>query len=309
MNQTIRPLDPSPWPPNAPVDLKSFVTNLALHRAGHDQATTTGQYRRTCVLTEHQPKKIEADPSPVLGFLDGVQRRRVVCRIEHRETTLVWLAAGAVLGRRLLNLEATLAAVTSVRDEETIRRAGADVPVVALPELAPWDLALATDAWIDQSRRGLELKAIEAAPAADNHVVVVDGALPPTTSRVDVVGVVKGALETEWLTDPTLLPTHAGWRSPALILPAVRSGELERLTAFVRLRDADGTRCWGFSLIRVEVPSERGIEALDAAAAMAVSQRQSLHSPDPRAEIQLAGMYRAEQVLKAQAPAVVKLLQ
>lgn len=309
MNQTTRPLDPTPWPPGAPVDLKSFVTNLSSHRASHDQAATAGQYRRTCVLTERQPSKIEADPSPVIGVLDGVQLRCVVCRIDHRETTLAWLAAGAVLGKELLNLEAMLAAVGSVLDESTLRQAGPDVPVVALPELAPWDVALATDSWIDQTRRALELQALQTAPVVDGHVVVVDGSLPVNTPRLDTVGVVKRALETEWLTDPGMLPTRAGWRSPALLLPAVRAEERERLTAFVRLRDADGTRSWGFSLVRVEVPSERGIAALDAAAAMAMSQRQSLHSPDPRAEIQLAGMYRAEQVLRAQAPAVVKLMR
>lgn len=301
------PALPTPWPPPVlPVDLRAFVRNLSARPA--DGRATTGQYRRMHELLETRPQRIEADPLPVSGFLDGIQQRCLAGRIEHRDITLAYVAAGAVLDATLLSVEERLAAVCSSLDETRVRAALTEVPVVALPELLPWSLALGTDEWIDQTRRVLEEEALANAPASPGHFVVVDGSLPPTTERTDTVGVVKRALDTEWVSDPALLPTEGGWRSPALRLPPVRVGERARLTAFVRLRDATGSHPWGFSLIRVETYEERGLEALDAAAALAISQRQPLAGPDPRSEIQLAGMFSTERVLKARSPIALEIL-
>ena len=302
------PVPPTPWPPPVcPVDLKSFVKNLAA-LPSHGGATA-GQYRPTHVLIETRPQRIATDPLPFVGFLDGIQTRCVAGRIQHRDVTLAYVAAGTVLDTTLLAVEERLAALCSVQDEPRVRAALTGVPVVALPELLPWNVALATDEWIDSTRRVLEKEALANAPVAPGHYVVVDGSLPPVTDRTDAVGVVKDALSTVWLADPGLLPTDAGWRSPALRIPAMKAGERPRLTAFVRLRDATGSHPWGFSLIRVETFEECGVEVLDAAAALAFSQRQPLGSGDPRAEIQLAGMYRTEQVLKARSPIALDILR
>lgn len=301
------PVLPTPWPPPIrPVDLKSFVRNLAALPA--QGGATAGQYRRTHTLIESRPHQIDADPLPISGFLDGIQARCLAGRVEHRDITLAYVAAGTVLDTTLLTVEERLAAVCSVEDEPRVRAALTGVPVVALPELFPWNAALATDEWIDSTRRELEAQVLADAPVVPGHFLVVDGALPPGSVRTDAVGVVKDALSTVWLADPDLLPAAGGMRSPALRLPAMKAGERPRLTAFVRLRDATSSHTFGFSLIRVETYEECGIEVLDAAAAMAVSQRQPLGSGDPRAEIQLSGMYRAEQVLKARSPIALEIL-
>lgn len=306
-NLTIRPPDPTPRSlPRRPVDLKSFVRNLASRPPS--AKPTAGQHRRVTALVESGPRRISAPPAPVVGFADGIQRRCLAGRIQQRDVTLVYVAAGVASGRTLLSVQERLAVLCSALDEEQVRTAGPDVPVVALPELFPWDLAVSVDGWLDGTRRALELDAVNTAPAEPGHVVVVDGSLPATSSRPDLVSVVKST-ETDWLPDPSLLPDRAGWRSPALRLPATRAGERDRLTAYVRLRTAGSEHAWSFSLIRVEVYEDTGgIDLLDAAAAMAMTQRQPLACDDPRAETHLLGIRRAEECLRARAPFAIDVL-
>lgn len=308
MNNAFEPLTPTPWPPTETIDLKSFMRNLSTHRPAGSPVATSGQWRRTVSVVETAPVEIKARPLPVIGFLDGIQARCVAGRIEHRDVTLAYVAAGCVLGSDLLNVSERLAAICSMQDLKTVEEANDNVPVVALPDLAPWSLALSTEEWIDQTRRMLETAALVGAPEQPGHYIVVDGSLCPASPRMDAVGVVKRALETDWLPDPGLMPTTAGWRSPALLLPAGKYGNRDRLTAFVRLRTASGDQRWGFSLVRVEVFAEAGLPVLDAVAALVVSQTQSLRSGDPHAEIQMAAMYRTEQVLKARRPFVIEYL-
>ena len=115
--------------------------------------------------------------------------------------------------------------------------------------------------------------------------------------------------EAELLLDPDDLPTKAGWRSPALLLPAERHGELDRVTCFMRLRDAGGNRPWNWSLIRVEVrhDADDPLELLDRTVAMAMTQVQPLGS-EPRASVHLAGFARCEEALRARTPVVIKHL-
>lgn len=307
ISQPHSPVEPSPWPPSRSLDLKAFVQSLSADRA--IGSPTPAEYRRTAILVETaMPRQIQAAALEPLGFLDGIQRRAVAGRIQHRDLTLAYVSAGTVRGTTLLDVQERLAVLCSVEDEHRVRSALPDVPVVAFPELLPWGVASATEAWIDDTRRNLEALALEHAPQAAGRFVVVDGSLRPDCRRTDAVSVVKGALRTEWLPDSSLLPTAGGWRSPALRLPASRAGERSRLTCFVRLRDADGCHPWGFSLIRVESFEDAGIEVLEAAAALAVAQRQPLGSGDPRAEIHLQGFRRAEEVLRARAPFAIQVL-
>lgn len=287
--------------------MKAFVQSLASDRAMG--SPTSAEYRRTAILVESAaPRPIQAEPLVPLGFLDGIQRRATAGRIQHRDLTIAYVGAGTVHNTTLLNVQERLAVLCSVEDERRVRSALADVPVVAFPELLPWGVASATEDWIDGTRRQLEAMALDHAPQADGKFVVVDGSLRADCHRPDAVGIVKNALRTEWLPDSSLLPAAGGWRSPALRLPASRAGERARLTCFVRLRDADGRRPWGFSLIRVESFEDGGIEVLEAAAALAVAQRQPLGSGDPRAEFHLAGMRRTEEVLRARAPFAIEVM-
>ena len=190
-----------------------------------------------------------------------------------------------------------------------MRNAGA-VPIVQLPEIHPSNLALATDAWIDQTRQKLEAQVLASTPCSPGQVVVVDGSLPPGCGRDDAIGIVKSALDTTWISDPALFPATGGWRSPAFRLPALREGERDRLSSFVRLRTATGAHPWGFRLIRVETFEDAGgIDFLDAAAALAISQAQPLSSADPRAEWQPADMYQTELCLKAHIPHAIRELR
>lgn len=305
-HQPTAPMEPSPWPPTGPVDLKTFIRNLGASRA-QGSATST-QYRRTAMLVERAaPRMIEAAPLEPIGFLDGVQRRALIGRRDRLDITLVFLAAGAVLGSRLLTVEERLAVLCSVRDEEFVRAALTDIPTVALPDLLPWGVANATESWIDSTRRRLEELALEGTPQVPHHFVVVDGSLPPHSPRLDAVGVIKTAA-TDWLIDESSYPYRGGWRSPALLLPASRAGERARLTCFVRLRDVEGCHTYDYSLIRVECFEEAGIDVLEAAAALAVQQRQPLTSGDPRAEVHMRAMRKTEEVLRTRMPVAFQVL-
>ena len=99
------------------------------------------------------------------------------------------------------------------------------------------------------------------------------------------------------------MPMKAGWRSPALLLPAEHVGHRDRLTTYLRLRDCTPIHPWSYSLIRLETFRDPGgIAQIEALAAYAMTQVQHLSSGDPRAEIQLAGNFWAERVLKARIP-------
>ncbi|MBD3926096.1 hypothetical protein IEZ26_15840 [Nocardioides cavernae] len=304
--QHTAPLEPSPWPPTGPVDLKTFIRNLGASRA-RGSATST-QYRRTAMLVERAaPRMIEAAPLEPIGFLDAVQRRALVGRRNRLDISLVFLAAGTVLGNRLLNVEERLAVLCSVQDEQFVRAALSDVPVVALPDLLPWGVASATDGWIDETRRRLEERALEGAPRASGHFVVVDGSLPPHASRLDAVGVIK-TTATDWLIDESSYPYLGGWRSPALLLPPSRAGDRARLSCLVRLRDVEGCHAYDYSLVRVECFEEAGIETLEAVAALAVQERQPLTSGDPRAEVHMRSMRTTEDVLRTRVPVAFQVL-
>jgi hypothetical protein len=252
----------------------------------------------------------EAEPLPVLGFLDGIQRvpRTPIARFEHRDVICAFIAAGVTSQGQLLNVEERLAVLCSVVDMEAVLAVLPDPQVVvAVAETMPWNVPLATTDWIDQTRRDLEVAALESAPSSPGRYVVVDGSLPVDTGthRRDVISVVKNP-EAELLLDPDLLPVKAGWRSPALLLPADRYGELDRVTAFVRLRDTGGHRPWNWSLIRVEVPydTDDPIGLLDRTVAMARTQVQPLGS-EPRAAVHLLGFRRCEEALRARTPVVI----
>jgi len=284
-----------------PLDLRDFYRRMG--HGGH-KTQTGGRYRRIAEQLEDRPRRIQGPPLDVLAMIDGIQAVSVVTRRQHRDVLLVYVAAGAVgAAGKLQCLQERLVCVCSWLDADTVHQADAKVPVVALGEEAPWDLAMAARDWVDQARRDAETAALATAPAPElGAFLVLDGALPPDGARSDVVGVIKTATDTDWVMDPRLLPDREGFRSPALRLPGQRRGERARLTCYVRLRECDPQQPWGFSLVRAEVYEDVGIAALDRLAARMMVERQPLGSGDPRAEIQMASMYTTEQVLKARIP-------
>lgn len=301
--------EPVPWPPaSVPVDLAAAAIAFADSRC-RDTTSTSGRYRRVVQQLEQQPRDVrDAEPSEALGYLDGVQARALLGRRSQRDITLAWVGAGTVHGHTLLDHQPRLAVVCSQLDEDEVRARAPQVPVVALPETTPWGLATATDEWIDQARRHVETIAIAAAPVAPGKVLVVDGSLPRSSERDDLVGVVKRTLQTDWLPDPSLLPTNAGWRSPGLRLPTSRTIDRTILTAYLRLHTATEHHSYGHGLVRIEV-YEGATVGLDEAAAMVHSLRGRESSGDPRWTVQLHPMFEAEKQLKAQIPHVIRTLR
>lgn len=301
-------IEPVPWPPvSVPVDLAAAAVAFS-HVRGRDTTPTSGRYRRIVQQLEQHPRYVgDVEPARPLGFVDGVQARALLGRIEHRDLSLAWVSAGTVQGHTLLDHQPRLTVLCSQLDEDEVRTRAPQLPVVALLEATPWGLATATDEWIDQTRRHVESLAIAAAPAVSGRVLVVDGSLPADSTRSDLVGVVKTTLQTDWLPDPELLPTDEGWRSPGMRIPASRTPDRDRLTAYVRLHTATPHHPYGHALIRVEVYEDSTV-GLDAAAAMVHRLRGTPAYGDPRWTVQLRPMWEAERVLKAQIPHVIRAL-
>lgn len=292
-------------PKKSPHDLRALYQSMGY--GGTNLARTAGRYRLVAEVLENGPVPVAGRPAAVSACIDGIQAVRVLTRRDHRDILVTYVGAGAVAGRQITRLEERLAVVCSHLDEAEVRSASSRIAVEALPEIQPWDLSLAADEWIDENRRALERAVVEnAPPTRPDEFLLLDGSLPPDCGRSDVVGVVKQALDTDWLTDPRMLPLDGGWRSPAMRLPARRRGEKDRLTAFVRLRTCGPLHPWGFSLIRVEVFASAGVGLLGALAARVVADRQPLGSGDPRAEIQIASMFLTENVLKSRIPAALQ---
>ena len=140
--------------PRGPVDLKALVQGLAEHR--DRGAPTPGAYRRSVRQLERGVRSTaDAEPLPVVGFLDGIQcvPRTPLARFAHRDVICAYIAAGVTTGRQLLMVEEELAVLCSVLDQPKILAVLPETPVVTVPEVMPWNIPLATSEWIDTTRR------------------------------------------------------------------------------------------------------------------------------------------------------------
>lgn len=300
IHRSAQPMLPTPWPPPVrPLDLEEPAKAFA-HQRPDDRRRTTGGYRRCVQLLETGPVGVLETPLvDLIGAVDGVQKVALLGRAEaHRDLLLISVIAGCVKDEKLLvPREEMLAVVCSELDEGAVRAKAPQVPVLALPETTPWGLAAAADDWIDHTRRALEFRAITSAPVRAGQALMVDGPLPQQCDREDTVGIVKESLDTPWLTDPDHLPVAAGSRSPTFRIPASRTDERTKLSAFVRLHTAGRAQSWGHGLIRVEVYEDSAI-TVDQAAALAVHHRGTSAYGDPRWLIQPRPLFQCEQVLK-----------
>ena len=239
-----------------------------------------------------------AVPIGVAGFVDGVQADLVVCYVEHRPVTLVWVAAGAVgAGGKLLSIRQRMALVASAREQPLLDRLhglGRGLPVHPLEELTPWGVATATKLLVDGWRRELEHDVVARTGIPEDTHLFVDGSIR-THPRDALVGVVK-SVDTQYLADESVLPVKAGWRSPVFELPATRTTERGVLSCYLRLHDAPGSAPWSHGLIRLEA---RDADTLDGACAVAMRHRQFAGSGDGRWATHLRGVRRTEEVLRS----------
>lgn len=297
---TVVPV-PLPSPAAQPLDLRMLCHDVGFSGV---QPLSQGRYRRLAKVLEPRPVEISSDPLPVHACLDGTQALRLLVRRDHRDVCLAQVRAGAVdvSTREIVALEELLVGLCSYLDAPELLAACPDLPVVELDQHHPWEIPLAVSHWVGAARSALERRVLDACPSRDGSFLVLDGSLPADGARSDVVGAVKVATDTDWITDADQIPNQARWRSPALLLPAAGRGERDRLTALVRLRGCGPEQAWTFSLVRVECYADAGIDVLDAAAARVVAQAPSLRAADPRAEIQMDLMFRTESVLKARTP-------
>ncbi len=287
--------------PTDPLDLRTLC-----HRVGYSGGgpESQGRYRRLARLLESEPVQIDSQPLPLHACIDGTQAVGLLVRRAHRDVLLAHLAVGAVdpATHKLLLLEERLFGVCSYLDVPELQAVCPQLPLAELCQHHPWELPLASADLIGEARKALERSILDRCPAKAESFIMLDGALPADGIRVDAFGAVKSATDTDWITDPALIPELGGWRSPALLLSAAGSNDRDRLTALVRLRTAGPAAPWTFSLVRVETPAEAGIAMLNAAAARVVAEAPPLGSGDPRGEVQARSMYRTEQVLKARRP-------
>jgi hypothetical protein len=307
MTETVKPQDtpggePPASQPRGVVPRSGGYDLRALMRAEGVQGvrpTATG-HRRVVRTIDPAPRDIRGvPPLSVLGFADGVQAHKLVRHEGHRPVTLVWAAAGVVgAGALLRRFGQRLRLVGSAADAATLAGSGrvaGGLPVHLLEELTPWGVATGTQLLVDGWRRELEARVIAEVLIPDGQCVVVDG--PIRHHRRDgLVGVVKNCEDTQYLADESGIPDRAGWRSAVFELPATTTAERDVLSCYLRLQDAPGTLSWSHGLVRIEA---RDQVVLDAACSLAMRQRQSRGSGDPRWAVHLAGMRRTEDVLRA----------
>ena len=287
-----------PAPPMGQIDMRELC-----HAVGFTGARplAQGRYRRLATQVEPSPVAISGAPLPVYACLDGTQAHRLMVRWAHRDVALAQIVAGAVdvSTRGILALEERLVGICSYVDAPALSKAYPGLPLAELDEHHPWEIPLAASSWVGAARGQLERAVLDSCPPRPGSFLVLDGPLPPDGTRTDVIGAIKVATDTDWLSDPGMIPMQGGWRSPALLLPAAGRGERDRFTALVRLRTCGPAQAWTYSLVRVEVYAEADLTVLDAAAALVVAYAGGLGGPDPRAEIQMSMMHTTEQVLKA----------
>jgi hypothetical protein len=297
---TTTPTD-IPTQQDGPVPGRGYDLKAVLRDAGrHDAPPPPTGHRQVVRMRGSAPADTStAVPVDVAGFADGIQADLVVCYVEHRPVTLVWVAAGAVgAGGKLLYIRQRMALVASALEQPLLDRLhdlGRGLPVHPLEELTPWGVATATKLLVDGWRREVEHDVVANTGIPEDTHLFVDGSIR-SHPRDALVGVVKSVDETQYLTDESVLPVNAGRRSPVFELPATRTTERSVLSCYLRLHDTPGSTSWSHGLIRLEA---RDPDTLDGACAVAMRHRQFARSGDSRWATHLRGMRRTEETLRA----------
>ena len=241
----------------------------------------------------------------IWGGLDGIQRSQVLVRRAHRPLALGYAAAGCVpVGTRMVHWHhQRLFGLCSYLDEDEMRAAAPDLPIVALDERWPDGVAQAGMELLDRVRRHLERLAVAAISIPAGSVVAVDGDLRHVPAHVSqVVGVVKDTTNPYGDLDPTALA--AGQCSDIFELQPERRTDRIRFSCYARLRASGGHEPEGLSIVRLETFSPETLEPL---AKCLVNCTIAPGQPNARHGSHLRLIASTEDVLRAVAPAALWL--
>lgn len=283
-----------------PYDLRALYRRVGRLPGELAELPTRTQVR---MLEGSRAHAATAAPVEVLGVIDGIQPpSRALCWREGRPIGFLYVAAGCLglTERRMLFHEERLLLVVSHLDAHWVRSISQGVPVVILPERFPAELAAAITELHRRLRHRLERDVLEAARGPD-HLVVVDGHLRDVSPHGGpVVGVVKSHAAQYVSDERDLVALPAGQLSAAFLLPALRDGEADRWSAYLRLHPA-GEAEWTHGLVRLEATDG---ELLDGVAAWCLCNRQPPNT-DPRWPVHLDAIAACEQHLRSRIPPVM----
>lgn len=254
-------------------------------------------------LEDHGVHQVTAPPATVTGVVDGIQPPgRALCWREGRPVGLLYVAAGCLglEARRMLAYQERLLLVTSCLDADWVRSISQGVPVIALPERFPAELVMAINELHRRLRHRLE-RDVLAAVRRPEHLVAVDGHLRDVPPGEGPVASIVKSHRAQYLTDEReLVSLRAGHLSRPFLLPAIRDGEIDRWSAYLRLHPATENE-WTHGLVRLELTD---VELLDGVAAWCLRNRQPPNA-DRRWHVHLESVAGCEQLLRARVPPVM----
>ncbi len=269
-----------------PGDLPDLPSRLQLRRLG-----------------SRSPRRVSGAPAEVWGVIDGIQpAARALCWRGGRPIGFIYVAAGCIhppTGAVRAH-EERLLLVASHLDESWVAEVSGGVPVAVVRERYPAELVEAINAIHRRLRHRLE-RDVLAAVRTPGRLVVADGHLadiPPGAGAV--AGVVKSHPRQYLGDEREVASLREGELSTPFLLPAVRDGELDRCSAYLRLHPAEGAE-WSHGLIRLEASEERLLEPV---AAWALRNRQG-PGPDRRWAVHLAAMAACEASLRSRVPPIL----
>ena len=255
------------------------------------------------LLEGREAHPVTAPAAPVAGVVDGVQPpARAMAWHDGRPVALLYAAAGCLNPgtSRIETLEERLLLVASHLDGAWTRDISHGIPVVELAERYPAEIVGAIRELHWRLRHRLE-RLVLAAVRRPGALVVADGHIRDVApGDGPVAGVVKSS-QSQYLTDEReLIAMAAGNLSKAFRLPALRDGELDRYSAYLRLHPAVEAP-WTHGLVRLETNE---LEALDGLASWCLESRQG-PGTDRRWPVHLQPVATCEWALRARVPPIL----
>lgn len=253
------------------------------------------------VMRDETPSRVTAEPGAVAAYIDGIQAAVTLCWSHSRPVCLQYAGAGAGLNGALLATREELRIACGVDDEEWVREAAGEIPVVVVAGDTPTEVMRSVADALGGLRERLERDLCShMLESSDQGLIVCDGSVVGRPKDDRIVGVVK-TTATRYLADESQLwSLGAGWRSARFTIPAGRDMPVARHSAYVRLHDAR-RRGWDFGLIRVETFE---LDAIDAVCAMALSDIQDGSWNDNRWDRHLRSVRTVEDLMRSRRPPI-----
>lgn len=242
---------------------------------------------------------VTCDPIQVAGFVDGIQAALTLTYRDQRPIYLYYVAAGALApGTVPVAHSEHLAICAAEPDLEWIRERSAGIPVETLAGSTPPEMESSYRKLVSERRSGIERVVVDTLlTQTDTGAIVVDGAITSHPRDPRIVGVVKTS-RTRYLSNESIIwHLPSGWRSPRF---TVGTGGNERYSCYLQLGDKTN-RGWSHGLIRLEAWT---LDLLEPLGALALNERQSSRSPDPRRDRHLQSVRAVEEFLRGRRPAV-----